>query len=164
MSQEITNAKRVNPSLRFSGLKVVDFKIRFGGNSMKMLLVVTLTLILALPVIAMAQDPASSQSSPSGSQAGAPPSSPAGQSDQMGQSGKSGNVKGTVSQDGKTLVGDDGKSWTISNPDAVKGHEGHHVELKGSADASSNTINVSSVKMLKGDKDKMKKDSSQSPQ
>ena len=43
-------------------------------------------------------------------------------------------MKGTISQDGKTVVGDDGKSWTIANPDAVKGHEGHHVELKGSAD------------------------------
>jgi hypothetical protein len=73
----------------------------------------------------------------------------------MGKS--SGNVKGTVSQDGKTLVGDDGKSWTIANPDAVKGHEGHHVELKGSADASTNQIQVSSVKMLKGDKGSMKK-------
>ena len=75
--------------------------------------------------------------------------------------GKSGNVKGTVSQDGKTIVGDDGNSWTIANPDAVKGHEGHHVELKGSADASTNQIQVSSVKMVKGDKGSMKKDSSQ---
>jgi hypothetical protein len=131
---------------------------------MKKLFVLTLTLILALPVIAMAQDPASqsgSQSQPSASPSGSQAGTPTGSQDQMGQSGKSGNVKGTVSQDGKTLVGDDGKSWTISNPDAVKGHEGHHVELKGSSDASSNTINVSSVKMLKGDKDKMKKDSSQ---
>ena len=75
--------------------------------------------------------------------------------------GKSGNVKGTISQDGKTLVADDGKSWTIANPDAVKGHEGHHVELKGSADSATNQIQVSSVKMLKGDKGSMKKDSSQ---
>ncbi len=76
-------------------------------------------------------------------------------------SSKGGNVKGTISQDGKTLVGDDGKSWTIANPDAVKGHEGHHVELKGSADAATNQIQVSAVKMLKGDKGSMKKDSSQ---
>jgi len=126
---------------------------------MKKLLGLTLVLILALPVIALAQDPAS-QSSPSASS----PSSQAGQqpaSQGNDTMGKSGNVKGTVSQDGKTLVGDDGKSWTIANPDAVKGHEGHHVELKGSADAASNQIQVSSVKMLKGDKgDKMKKDSS----
>lgn len=130
---------------------------------MKKLLGLTLVLILALPVIALAQDPAApagSQSSqqPGAAQAGAPSSQTGAQGDTMG---KSGNVKGTVSQDGKTIVGDDGKSWTIANPDAVKGHEGHHVELKGSADASTNQIQVSSVKMVKGDKGSMKKDSSQ---
>ena len=107
---------------------------------MKKLLGLTIVLILALPVIALAQDPAApagSQSTqqPGSAQTGAPSSQTGAQgNDTMGQSGKSGNVKGTVSQDGKTLVGDDGKSWTIANPDAVKGHEGHHVELKGSAD------------------------------
>jgi hypothetical protein len=135
---------------------------------MKKLLVLSLASILAVPVIAMAQDPAApagSQSTqqPGSAQTGAPSSQTGAQgNDTMGQpSAKGGNVKGTVSQDGKTLVGDDGKSWTIANPDAVKGHEGHHVELKGSADASTNQIQVSSVKMLKGDKGSMKKDSSQ---
>jgi len=70
-----------------------------------------------------------------------------------------GEVKGTISQDGKTLVGDDGKSWTIANPDAVKGHEGHHVALKGSTDAASSQIQVSSVKMMK--EKGSKKDASQ---
>jgi hypothetical protein len=68
-----------------------------------------------------------------------------------------------VSQDGKTLVSDDGKSWTIANPDAVKGHEGQRVELKGSADASTSQINVTSVKASKGDKG-AKKDNMQQPQ
>jgi len=41
------------------------------------------------------------------------------------------SVTGKISDDGKTFVSDkDGKSWTISNPEAVKGHEGHHVTLK----------------------------------
>jgi|SRR5580704_1758823 hypothetical protein len=119
---------------------------------MKMLLGVALSILLALPVIALAQDPATQNSGSSQSQGSASQGSyPQGQSnDTMGQSKSSGAVKGTISQDGKTLVGDDGKSWTIANPDAVKGHEGHHVELKGSADASTNQIQVSSVKMLKG--------------
>jgi hypothetical protein len=123
---------------------------------MKMLLGVALSILLALPVIALAQDPAtqnsgSSKSQASGQSSASQGSYPQGQSnDTMGQSKASGAVKGTISQDGKTLVGDDGKSWTIANPDAVKGHEGHHVELKGSADASTNQIQVSSVKMLKG--------------
>jgi hypothetical protein len=128
---------------------------------MKTLLVLSLTLILALPVIAMAQDPASQ--SPSGSSASQPSASPSQSNDTMGQSAKSGAVKGTVSQDGKTLVSDDGKSWTIANPDAVKGHEGQRVELKGSADASTNQINVTSVKASKGDKGS-KKDNMQQPQ
>jgi hypothetical protein len=128
---------------------------------MKKLLVLSLAFILALPVIALAQDPAA-PAAPAGSQASQQPgASQTGASQGNDTMGKSGNVKGTVSQDGKTIVGDDGKSWTIANPDAVKGHEGHHVELKGSADASTNQIQVSSVKMLKGDKGSMKKDSSQ---
>ena len=125
---------------------------------MKTFLVLSLAFVLALPLVALAQDPAA----PSGSQSTAQPgASQAGASQGNDTMAKSGNVKGTISQDGKTLVGDDGKSWTIANPDAVKGHEGHHVELKGSADAASNQIQVSSVKMLKGDKGSMKKDSSQ---
>ena len=35
-------------------------------------------------------------------------------------------VMGKISDDGKTFVSDkDGKTWTIKNPEAVKGHEGH---------------------------------------
>jgi hypothetical protein len=110
-------------------------------------------MLLALPVVALAQSPATQSDN---SQTSAQSQS----NDTMGQSAaKSGDVKGTISQDGKTLVGDDGKSWTIANPDAVKGHEGHHVVLKGSADASTNQIQVSSVKMAK-DKGS-KKDASQ---
>ncbi len=79
----------------------------------------------------------------------------------MKHAAKSASVKGTISEDGKSLVSDsDGKSWTIANPDAVKGHEGHHVELKGSTDASTGEIQVTSVKMLKGEKGTMKKDDS----
>jgi hypothetical protein len=127
---------------------------------MKTFLVLSLAFVLALPLVALAQDPAAPSGSQSTAQPGASQTGAASQSNDT--MGKSGNVKGTISQDGKTLVGDDGKSWTIANPDAVKGHEGHHVELKGSADSASNQIQVSSVKMLKGDKgDKMKKDSSQ---
>jgi hypothetical protein len=43
----------------------------------------------------------------------------------------------------------DGKSWTISNPDAVKGHEGHHVTLQAHVDADKNEVHVVSLKMAK---------------
>lgn len=125
---------------------------------MKKLLGLSLSIVLAVPAIALAQSGSQSSGSQSGSsadqgqygsQSGSQSSGQMGQSGSMGQSSASESVKGTVSQDGKTLVGDDGKSWTIANPDAVKGHEGHHVVLKGSADATTNQIQVSSVKMMK---------------
>lgn len=120
---------------------------------MRACLIAALSTILAMPVIALAQDPAQQNTDPT--KQGASAQTPA-------TASKAGNVKGTISEDGKSFVSDsDGKSWTIANPDAVKGHEGHHVELKGSTDPGTSQIQVSSVKMLKGEKNSMKKDSSQ---
>lgn len=69
------------------------------------------------------------------------------------------NLKGTVKADGDklTFVSDkDSKSWEIVNPEAVKGHEGHHVELSAHVYADKGQIHVMSVKMLKAEKmDKM---------
>jgi hypothetical protein len=59
-------------------------------------------------------------------------------------------VTGKISDDGKMFVGDtDSKSWTISNPDAVKGHEGHHVILTAHVYADKNEVHVMSLKMAK---------------
>ena len=75
-----------------------------------------------------------------------------------GTSMKAASVTGKISEDGKSFVGDkDGKSWTISNHDADKGHEGHHVTLKAHVSADKNEVEVVSLKMAG---DKMKKDSS----
>jgi hypothetical protein len=57
------------------------------------------------------------------------------------------HLMGKISDDGKTLTDKDGKSWTIENPDAVKGHEGHEVSLRGHVDTTNNSINVTSLKM-----------------
>ena len=71
---------------------------------------------------------------------------------------KAASIMGKISDDGKTFVSDkDGKSWTISNPDAVKGHEGHHVTLKAHVSADKSEVEVVSLKMAG---DHMKKDSS----
>jgi hypothetical protein len=71
---------------------------------------------------------------------------------------KAAHIMGKISDDGKTFVSDkDGKSWTISNPDSVKGHEGHHVTLKAHVSADKNEVEVVSLKMAG---DSMKKDSS----
>jgi hypothetical protein len=71
-------------------------------------------------------------------------------------SGKAASITGKVSDDGKSFVSDkDGKSYTIDNPDAIKGHEGHHVTLKAHVSGDKTSVNVVSLKMA-GDKDNMK--------
>jgi hypothetical protein len=59
-------------------------------------------------------------------------------------------VTGNISDDGKMFVSDkDSQSWTITNPDAVKGHEGHHVTLTAQVDADKSEVHVVSLKMAK---------------
>jgi hypothetical protein len=66
-------------------------------------------------------------------------------------------ITGKISDDGKTFVNDkDSKSWTIQNPDAIKGHEGHHVTLSAHVYADKGEVHVMSLKMAA---DSMKKDS-----
>jgi uncharacterized protein YbaA (DUF1428 family) len=58
-------------------------------------------------------------------------------------------VTGKIGDDGKTFVSDkDSKSWTTNNPDAVKGHEGHHVTLTAHVYADKNEVHVMSLKMV----------------
>jgi hypothetical protein len=61
-------------------------------------------------------------------------------------------IKGTVKAEGDklTFVSDkDQKSWDVMNPEALKGHEGHHVQLSAHVYADKNAIHVMDVKMLK---------------
>jgi hypothetical protein len=63
---------------------------------------------------------------------------------------KTTQITGKISDDGKTFVSDTGsKSWTIVNPDAVKGHEGHHVTLTAHVYADKDEVHVMSLKMAK---------------
>jgi hypothetical protein len=60
------------------------------------------------------------------------------------------NVTGKISDDGKSFVSDkDGKTWSIKNPEAVKGHEGHHVTLNAHVYADKGEVHVMSLKMAK---------------
>ena len=100
---------------------------------MKKLMIVTFALALVMSAVAVAQysaqQPDISKSS---------------------TSMKAVSVTGKISDDGKTFVSDkDSKNWTISNPDAVKGHEGHHVTLQAHVDVDKNEVNVVSLKMAK---------------
>jgi hypothetical protein len=61
-------------------------------------------------------------------------------------------LKGTVKAEGDkvTFVSDaDQKSWDVMNPEKLKGHEGHHVQVSAHVYADKNSIHVMTVKMLK---------------
>ena len=50
------------------------------------------------------------------------------------------------------MTDDDKKSWDVMNPETLKAHAGHHVELSAHVYADKSQIHVMSVKMLgKGD-------------
>jgi hypothetical protein len=100
---------------------------------MKKLMIISFVLALLMSAVAVAQygaqQPDNSKSS---------------------MSMKAVSVTGTISDDGKMFVSDkDSKSWTISNPAAVKGHEGHHVTLQAQVDTDKNEVHVVSLKMAK---------------
>jgi hypothetical protein len=116
---------------------------------MKKVSVGLLALTLAMGSIAFAQqDTASPSSNPSQDT-----SMSQAQSDQMGAKAPLMTLKGNVKADGDkyTFVNDkDGKSWDVMNPEELKGHEGHHVQLSAHVYADKNAIHIMSVKMVKG--------------
>lgn len=104
---------------------------------MKKLLILFLGLsLMMLGTMAVAQD--MSQNS--------------GQMDKAAPAAPLKNIKGTVKADGDkyTFVSDkDMKSWDVMNPETLKGHEGHHVQVSAHVYADKGAIHVMSVKMLK---------------
>jgi hypothetical protein len=67
------------------------------------------------------------------------------------EKGKSMSLTGWVKdQDGKTMfINDkDKQAWSISNMDAVKGHEGHHVKVKAKLNEADHSLNVEKLSML----------------
>jgi hypothetical protein len=59
--------------------------------------------------------------------------------------------KAHVAQGAKLVLVTDGdnKIWTVANPETVADHQGHHVQVKATADGEKNTVNIQEVKMLK---------------
>ena len=104
---------------------------------MKKLLLFLLTFsVMMIGVAAIAQDNMGQGSAPAKAAATAPLR----------------HLKGTIKADGDnyTFVSDkDNSSWSIMNPDAVKGHEGHHVEVSAHVYKDKMAIHVMSVKMMK---------------
>ena len=62
------------------------------------------------------------------------------------------DIKGTVKADGDKIVfvaDSDSKSWNVVNPETLKDHVGHHVELSAHVYADKGQIHVMKVTMLK---------------
>jgi len=55
-------------------------------------------------------------------------------------------VSGRVSPDGKTLLTDIDSEWAVSNPEALKGHEGLRVMVKCYVDTEKSRIQILRVK------------------
>lgn len=103
---------------------------------MKKLIVGMLAGILVLGTMAVAQDTTAKPD------------------DKMAASAPLKTLAGTVKADGDkfTFVNDeDSKSWDVMNPETLKGHDGHHVQLSAHVYADKNSIHVMKVKMLKAD-------------
>ncbi len=61
-------------------------------------------------------------------------------------------VRGIVKSDGdkRSFVDDkDGKSWEVDNPEFLKDHAGHHVELDCQVNTDNQKIHVVKVTMIK---------------
>lgn len=69
--------------------------------------------------------------------------------------GKDMRLTGWVKEDnGKVVfVNDkDKQSWDIANPDAVKGHEGHHVKVRAKLDETNHSVTIDKLTMMKKSK------------
>jgi hypothetical protein len=114
---------------------------------MKKLILISFALALLTPFLALAQDTAKPDETKQDTM----------QAEKT--SAKAVSLSGKISADGKTFVDKDNKSWTVTNPEALTGHEGHEVTLKAHVDAAKSEIHIVSVKMGKdGMKETKKKD------
>jgi hypothetical protein len=98
--------------------------LTIGGIAMKS------TILLALAVALFASLPAIAQDKP----------------DPAIVSTKPLVVSGRVSTDGKTLLTDIDSSWSVSNREALKGHEGRMVRVKCFVNTEKNSIEILTVK------------------
>jgi hypothetical protein len=57
-------------------------------------------------------------------------------------------VSCTVSADEKRIITRDDESWTVANPQALKGHAGDYVSITAQFDDSKRRVTVKSVKVI----------------
>jgi Ni/Co efflux regulator RcnB len=110
-----------------------------------MICVLALTFVMSMAAFAQ-QDSAAAQGSSAQTAAQTP-------ADQAAAKAPLKTLKGTVRAEGDkvTFTDDKGKSWDVMNPEELKAHDGHHVQLSAHVYEDKNSIHVMSVKMLKGE-------------
>jgi hypothetical protein len=54
-------------------------------------------------------------------------------------------LRGVVGGDGKTFTTSAGRKWKVMNPEALKGHEGHHRMLSGRLFPDTGAMEVTSI-------------------
>ena len=58
------------------------------------------------------------------------------------------SISGRVSEDGKSLITKKGEPWSVTNPDALAGHESQQVKIKCQVSVASRDIRVLSVQTV----------------
>jgi hypothetical protein len=113
---------------------------------MKTLMTMMFALIVSLSVIAWAQDQSSSQGQSSSSQGQSGQASQGSQTSSGSSSSGNSSMSGTVSKNGKQFTNDqNNQTYTVSNPDALQGHEGQHVAVLVHVDPDTNTIHITQI-------------------
>jgi hypothetical protein len=115
---------------------------------MKRLLTLLFAFVLSAALSLAAQEPANNQSSSNDKKVQKAEKKEA----KAAQKGKDMSLTGWVrDQGGKTVFENDKdkQSWDISNPDAVKGHEGHHVKVKAKLDEANHSLTVDKLTMMR---------------
>lgn len=113
---------------------------------MKLVLSMLLALALSLAVMAQSQGSSGSQSDQSNQNNQATQGSQNSASSTGSSAQTQGKMSGTVSKDAKSITSDQtNKTYSVNNPDALKGHEGQHVAVLVGVDPDTNTIHIIQV-------------------
>ena len=118
---------------------------------MKKFYIAVFTLVLGLSLMGFAQDTSSGMSQSTDKKTAKAEKKEA----KAAAKGKDMGLTGWVKEEGgkDVFVNDkDKQTWDISNQDAVKGHEGHHVRVKAKLDESSHSLTVDKLTMMKKSK------------
>ena len=119
---------------------------------MKKIYAAVFTLMLSFSLLGFAQDSTSSSTTTKSDKKVAKAEK---KEAKAAEKGKDMRLTGWVKEEGgkDVFVNDkDKQSWDISNQDAVKGHEGHHVKVKAKLDETNHSMTVDKLTMMKKSK------------